>query len=231
MTRYRALSDREEDRSLANYASWDEEKLGSYFQKQGLGMYAPVLKKHRITGRLAPLLSDDDLKEIGVEVVGDRLMFRHHLKSLCRQARLSKRVEALWEGEEQIFFSAWDRHCWTLCGICPVDPSTYKVTTNHIKVRRVQPVRCGPVLLCCYGATYRSNNIDLSKVDDVDVLGIPAPCVQRMCCCARGKDLVEVESRFEKGGKIMLTLEEGRGEAVANLILYQVEESQKIERS
>ena len=112
-----------------------------------------------------------------------------------------------------------------------MDPSTFKVTTNHIKVRRVQPVRCGPVLLCCYGATYRSNNIDLSKVDDVDVLGIPAPCVQRMCCCARGKDLVEVESRFEKGGKIMLTLEEGRGEAVANLILYQVEESQKIERS
>ena len=43
--------------------------------------------------------------------------------------------------------------------------------------------------------------------------------------------MVEVESRFEKGGKIFLTLEEGHGEAVANLILNQVEESQKMERT
>lgn len=55
--------------------------------------------------------------------------------------------------------------------------------------------------------------------------------MQRMCCCARGIDKLEVESRFEKGGKVWLTLDEGQGEAVANLILNQVEESQKMERS
>ena len=71
----------------------------------------------------------------------------------------------------------------------------------------------------------------MSKVDDVDVIGVPAPCLQRICCLARGKDIVEVESRFEKGGKIRLTLEEGHGEVVSNLILNQVEESQKMERS
>jgi hypothetical protein len=77
-----------------------------------------------------------------------------------------------------------------------------------------------------------SNNIDLSKVDDVDVFHTPAPpCFHRSFCCARGKDMVEVESHFEKGGKIFLPLEEGHGEAVANLILNQVEESQKMERT
>jgi hypothetical protein len=98
-------------------------------------------------------------------------------------------------------------------------------------VKKVQPVRCGPFRLCCFGASYLSNNIDLSKVDDVDVIGVPAPCLQRTCCCSRGKDIVEVESRFEKGGKIFLTLEEGHGEGVATMILNQVEESQKMERS
>ena len=119
----------------------------------------------------------------------------------------------------------------TMGGFCPVDPSTYKLTSNHLKVKKVQPVRCGPVRLCCCGASYKSNNIDLSKVDDVDVIGVPAPCIQRSFCCSGGKDLVEVESRFEKGGKIFLTLEEGHGDVVANLILNQVEESQKMERN
>lgn len=75
------------------------------------------------------------------------------------------------------------------------------------------------------------NNIDLSKVDDVDVIGVPAPCIQRTCCCSHGKDIVEVESRFEKGGKIYLTLKEGDGDHVATMILNQVEESQKMERN
>lgn len=52
-----------------------------------------------------------------------------------------------------------------------------------------------------------------------------------MCCFARGIDAVEIESRFEKGGKITLMLDEGTGEVVSNLILNQVEESQKMERS
>lgn len=64
-----------------------------------------------------------------------------------------------------------------------------------------------------------------------DQTGIPAPCLERTCCCAAGIDKVEIESRFEKGGKVFLQLEEGQGEDVSNLILNQVEESQKMERS
>mmetsp|Transcript_2511 Transcript_2511/g.3351 ORF Transcript_2511/g.3351 Transcript_2511/m.3351 type:complete len:231 (-) Transcript_2511:273-965(-) len=225
---YQAMSDKEE---VSNFQDWDEDKLGSFFTSRGLGAYAPALQRHRITGRLAPSLTDDDLKEIGVNVVGDRLMAKHHLKELSRRARFMKRIEALWEGEERLYFSECDQTFSTCGGFCPADPSTYKLTTNHLKVKKVLPVRCGPFPLCCFGASYVSNNIDLSKVDDVDVMGIPAPCIHRTCCCASGKDIVEVESRFEKGGKIFLTLEEGGGEVVANLILNQVEESQKMERS
>jgi len=71
----------------------------------------------------------------------------------------------------------------------------------------------------------------LIQVDDVDVTGIPAPCIERVCCCASGIDKVEIESRFEKDGKVSLRLIEGEGENVAHLILNQVEESQKMERS
>ena len=196
-----------------------------------MGDYEELIKKHKLTGSLAPLLSDNDLKDMGITIVGDRLQFKTCLQELARRQRYGKRLAGIWEGEEQLFFSQCERACWTMGGLCPVDPSVYKLTASHLKVKKVQPVRCGPVTLWCFGASYTTNNIDLSKVDDVDVTGLPAPCIQRVCCCAWGKDMIEVESRFEKGGKIWLTVPEGHGEGVANLILNQVEESQKMERS
>lgn len=217
---------------LSDYCDWDSRQLGVYFRKRGLGAYFDALQKHKITGQLAPLLGDQDLKEMGVDIVGDRLMFKHHLKDLSRRERYNKRVQSLWEGTERVFFSECDRNCCTCNGCCPVDPSTYKLTQSHLKIKRVQPARCGPFRLFCLGPSYVSKNIDLSNIDDVEVMGVPAPCCHRTFCCSRGKDLIEVESRFDgRGtGKIFLVLEEGHGEPVANLILNQVEESQKMER-
>jgi len=229
---YRPMSDNKDEENLANFTQWDEKQLGLFFRRRGLGSYEQILLDHKITGHLAPLLQDQDLKDMGITIVGDRLLFQRSLKELARRERFHKRIESIWEGEERVFFSTCGQRFWTLFGFCPVDPSTYKLTTNHLKVKQVRPYRCGPVRMgyCC-GASYTSNNIDLSKVDDVDVTGVPAPCVARVCCCARGKELLEVESRFEKGGKVTMSLEKGQGEIVANLILNQVEESQKMERS
>jgi len=229
-TNFRSMKHGNEE-SISNFHQWNEEQVGLFFRKTGLGAYEETLKRHKITGQVAPLLTDSDLKEMGIDVVGDRLMFKHYLKDMSRKSRFNKRIESLWEGQERIFFSDYDEMVFTMCGMFPVDPSTYTLTRNHLKVKRVRPVRCGPVRLCCFGARYVSNNIDLSKVDDVDVMGIPAPCFQYTFCNARGKDLVEVESRFEKDGKIVLILEQGHGDTVAGMILNQVEESQKMERS
>ncbi|KAL7547977.1 hypothetical protein ACHAWF_011252 [Thalassiosira exigua] len=221
----------DDDNDIANFASWDSQRLGLFFRRKGLGAYEPVLAQHKITGRLAPLLTDDDLKDMGMDVVGDRLAFKLCLKELSRRERFHKRIQCLWSGTERLFHSECERAMFTCGGLCPVDPSTYRLTTNHLKVNRVQPIRCGPIPLCCFGTNRTTNNIDLSKVDDVDVTGVPAPCMQRVCCCAQGIDRVQIESRFEKGGKIVLTVNEGDGEGVANMIINQVEESQKMERT
>ncbi len=157
-------------KDLSDFATWDEQALGKFFRIRGLGAYEPLLIQHKITGRLAPLLTDEDLKEIGINIVGDRLLFKMCLKEMSRKHRFHKRIESLWEGEEKLFFSDCEKSCFTCGGFCPVDPGHYKLTTNHLKVKRMKPVRCGPIPLCCFGVTYTSNNIDLSKVDDVDVV-------------------------------------------------------------
>jgi hypothetical protein len=111
------------------------------------------------------------------------------------------------------------------------DPSTYKLTHNHLRIKKVTPARCGPIELCCC-KEYTINNVDLTKVDDVDVIGEPAPCVQRVCCCANGRDLIEMRTSTgdEKDGRVVLTIKGGEGERVSGLIMGQIEEAQVMER-
>ena len=68
--RYRAMPDGSGNHDLlSDYHNWDSHEIGLYFRKRGLGAYFEALQKHKITGQLAPLLCDSDLKEMGVDVV------------------------------------------------------------------------------------------------------------------------------------------------------------------
>ena len=118
-TSYRPMATNNvEEPDLADFASWDSHRLGLYFRRHGLGEYQEMIVKHKITGQLAPLLQDDDLKEMGITVVGDRLQFRRSLKELSRRERFHKRIQSLWDGEERLFFSTCEQNCWTLGGLC-----------------------------------------------------------------------------------------------------------------
>ena len=216
---------------IEDYEAWSTEKLVEYFSNNGLGDYEECLTVHKITGKLAPLLTDQDLKDMGITCVGDRLRFRAHLNALKRKARAETRRRAIWEGKERIYFSDCETLIMTCGGCCPDDPSTYKLTSSHLKVKVVEPARIGPLKLCCCHE-YSTNNIDLTHIADVDVVGIPSPCFQRIFCCAPGKDVVEIESKSESetGGKVTMTLKGTDGDEVAELIMNAVEEAQVMER-
>ena len=110
-----------------------------------------------------------------------------------------------------------------------LDPSTYKLTSNHLRVKTVDPLRCGPIQLCCC-YEYHINNLDLSKIQDVDVYGEPAPCLWRVLFCSGGRDHIQIQTPTEKKDQLTLIVEPGMGEKVADMILHQVEEAQIIER-
>lgn len=181
--------------------------------------------------------TDLDLKEMGIHCIGDRLRFRSHIDQLKLQARAVSRTKCVWEGQERLYFSGLSAACCTCCGLFPEDPSTYKLMSNHLKIKNVKPIRIGRLRLPCCNH-YSINNVDLTYVADVDVIGIPAPCLERVCCCAPGKDIVVVEIRT--GGEVVsqnstntyrLVLREDEGDRVAELILNSIEESQLMERS
>ena len=174
------------------------------------------------------MVSDADLKDIGIDIVGDRCRFRQLIKTLGRKARHAQRTKIIWEGKERIFFSRFEACVGTCCFIFPEDPSTYKLTNNHLKVKTVEPARIGPIRLCCCNS-YKVNNVDLSIVEDVDINGVPAPCIQQCFCCAAGKDIIEVDLAGDEP-TVFLTVREGWGDSISGAIMNQIEESQMIER-
>ena len=46
---------------------------------------------YKQTGSIAPQLNDSDLKDMGIEIVGDRCRFRHVIKAMGRKARQVQR--------------------------------------------------------------------------------------------------------------------------------------------
>lgn len=111
----------------------------------------------------------------------------------------------------------------------PKDPSTYRLNSSHLRIKTVKPARLGPIKLCCC-YQYSINNIDLSKVNDVDIIGEPAPCCQRTFCCAAGRDHVQIMTLSETDGEVSIVLPQGEGERISTMILHQIEEAQMIER-
>lgn len=210
------------------YEKWSSTELADYFELVGLGDYRELIIYHKITGRIAPLLNDNDLKDMGIEIVGDRCRFRNQIHSLSRKARTVERAKVIWEGEEKLFFGCCDGCIGTCCGIFPEDPSTYKLASNYLKVKLVEPMRCGPVGCPC-NKKYSINNIDLTHVDDVDVIGVPPPLCQQIFCCADGKDVIDVNTKTDET-KVLLVLKRGDGDVVGNMIMNQVEEAQMMER-
>lgn len=211
---------------LDGVESWDEHRLADFFEEAGLGTYRELIVRHRITGKIAPHLTDADLKDMRIDIVGDRCRFRQLLTSLKRKARADQRNRVMWSGREHLYFDKCEKFLNTCICLCPDDPSTYKLTNNHLKIRTVDPVRLGPMRLCCC-ASYKVNNIDLTQINDIDMDGVPAPFIQECCCCANGKEILEINTEEET---IKMILQPGEGDRVSNLIMTQVEECQMMER-
>jgi len=216
--------------TTAGYDTWNSTQLAKHFAKKGLADYQEVLAKHRIDGKIAPLLTDGDLKDMGINIVGDRCRFRCEIDALKRKERADLRTKVIWKGKEKLFYGCLDAGVGTCCGICPTDPSTYTLTASHLKVKQVEKKRVLCFECCCF-TTVKINNIDLSNVDDVDMVSTPAPFMIQLatcCMCVSGTDTLDVSTTNE--GNIALYLKEGSGISATELILNQVEEAQLMER-
>ena len=59
-----------------DFDKWDSQQLADFLSSAGLMAYRKMVLDHKITGKHAHLLTDEDLRDMGMIVVGDRLRFK-----------------------------------------------------------------------------------------------------------------------------------------------------------
>jgi hypothetical protein len=114
---YRISNENSDD--IENWSKWSPERLSGFLKKAGLGDYGEMFINHKISGRLAPCLTDADLKEMGVSIVGDRLRLKAVAAALGQKARYETRTKTWWEGTEQLYFSDVQKWICTCGGLFP----------------------------------------------------------------------------------------------------------------
>ena len=104
---------------VEQYENWNARQVAHYVEESGLKSYASMIITHKITGKVVSLLTDEDLKEMGMTVVGDRLRFKQLILKLGRKSRYTGRNKPLWRGEEQRYHSKVEKELNTCFGLLP----------------------------------------------------------------------------------------------------------------
>lgn len=217
----------------SHWSKWTSIELAKYLKTHG-GLddkYTELFINNNINGAIAPSLTDENLKEMGIKIVGDRIRIQQVLQQLKSSKQREEREQVIWTGKEMLFQSWFHGCCATCCGCCPQDPDLYTLRSNHLEIKTVQPCRLGPISCgCCCGASYHIDNVDLTEINDADVKGVPPGCCHQMCCCAATQEHVLITTNQSKEPKV-LKLPRDVGQDVARKIKNQVEIMQRMERS
>jgi hypothetical protein len=164
MQSFRNLSSRQKLHP-ENFERWSALELAEFLQSCGLGDYSEMVVQHGITGAVAPRLTEHDLKEMGISVIGDRKRFTAAIETVQKAARKVEREKTIWSAEQILWVSWWDGCQGTCCGCCPVDAAQYKLTGTHLQIKTPMIRRCGPIPCCC-GHEYTLDNLDLTYVTE-----------------------------------------------------------------
>eukprot|EP00543_Licmophora_paradoxa_P006327 CAMPEP_0202449310 /NCGR_PEP_ID=MMETSP1360-20130828/8049_1 /ASSEMBLY_ACC=CAM_ASM_000848 /TAXON_ID=515479 /ORGANISM="Licmophora paradoxa, Strain CCMP2313" /LENGTH=219 /DNA_ID=CAMNT_0049067189 /DNA_START=20 /DNA_END=679 /DNA_ORIENTATION=- len=213
--------------STQPFQEWDAHELAEYIRSKGLADYCETFESNNVSGAVAHRLTDSDLKDMGITKVGDRLLLMQALETVKKAQKQLDREKVIWEGTEVLYFSCYDQNCSTCCGCCPDDPSEYKLRSNQLEIKTVDPCRVGPIRCCCF-SSYQIDNVDLSGIQSADVEGVPPGCFHQICCGAP-QEHIHVLTSGE--GEKILKLKQDEGQEVARKIKNQVEAMQRMERS
>jgi len=214
-----------------DFQKWSPVQVAEYLgKKEGLDSYAQLFQQHKVDGSVVHTLTDGDLKEMGIEAIGDRKKVLSAIKGLREASAQLDREKILWEGTEERYWSCchWARS--TCCGCSTNDAEKYTLRYNFLEIYRPDYKKVGSIRCCC-GHSFLNLTVDLSNISNVELEGVPPPCMDQCCCCAKEHEHVIVNLSTPENGREILRLKKGDGAAMKRKLKNQVEIMQRMERS
>lgn len=215
--------------SELNYEKWDAMQVADYFASKGpYEEYRDMFIENELTGERVVLISQEDVPDLEIPYIGDRLGLLKTLRNLKTQARLQMRKLPV-DQAEQAFDGCWlNEKLFTFCGICPRDPDQYILKAGKLTIKEFEWTRiCGSWKCICLGGSWHNDNITLDKIKDVDTVVTKSGC---LCCrvdkakiliaVAAGADAENEEARVVQKS---LFVEGDIGQSFADKIMLQSE--------
>eukprot|EP00040_Diaphanoeca_grandis_P010507 m.53800 g.53800 ORF g.53800 m.53800 type:complete len:251 (-) comp21822_c1_seq1:164-916(-) len=161
-----------------------------FLQPLGLGYLKQTFVDHKVTGHVLLSLDKDDLLEMQVHAVGDRIYIDNSLHDLRRHARKLERERTLWEGETPsggiAYYKSLGEMCrYRLC-CCFMKRTAWRITAQGLRMRD-NPPSCN---VCCSPMT--NDFSDFRFLKDVDSKSDP------MCLCCKHQRSIILE--FDSSG-------------------------------
>lgn len=215
--------------ATARHLQWNSDKVGEWLAKMGLGQYARNFAEHRVTGDLLDLLTEGHMKELGVTLVGHRLLLVREIGALHRKGQARERERVIWRSAELLGRAgpagALREHL--CCEPCLRERDRYLLTASTLLIESAEPQQlCGRQLWCCpvRGRTKRS-------IDLTGVAGVAATNNSRWWHLGCEADDVQVDLSKELGLPPVppLRVANGTGNEIAESIRRAVEEVQAFE--
>jgi hypothetical protein len=123
------------DGDIDKMATWDVNQTTSWLQRMGLSIFCEQFQQHQISGEVLPLLTRDELREMGINFVGPRAHLLMHINKLKRQYNNAQRNKVIWEGQEALYETPCEACCDYTASCCmPDPPSKYTLTNSTLRI-------------------------------------------------------------------------------------------------
>lgn len=155
---------------------WDVQEVCEWLQTAGFGDLSPIFQKHQVSGIVLSKLNDPLLKEMGIDVIGKRLLLMVEVVKIQAIARTEYRNEVIWSAMEyregpcnNSLPFGWPFACESCVGL----PGQYSLTNSKLNISQYQKNCNMPGFGFC-GFSVIADNYDLSDITDVDVIASSA---------------------------------------------------------
>jgi len=210
-----------EDRpvSTAVHLRWDAHAVGEWLIQLGLGEHRDAFVRHKISGDLLECLEKEDLRELGVNLVGNRLLLMREVARLRNVSAGRERGRMIWEAEEVVHRDGvvgYLQH-YLLCHGWWRGRGRYTLTGSSLVIFSYSE-NTRPCLCCAEASAMRT--IELSSIAGVTAHSAIPTCVD----CGLTADTVHIDLNQELGLAPVppLAVQAGSGGQVAQLILDAV---------
>jgi len=191
----------------------------AWLHRMGLSIFSQQFQEHQISGEVLPLLTRDELREMGIGFIGPRAHLLMHINKLKRQYHNVQRNKLIWEGAEERYENPCECCCDHVASCCmPDPPSKYALTNSSLKIgEKVFPM--GKACRCISKGS-KINTVDLSMIKDVDATSA------QQCCF--GRDTIHIDAEGDANVHMFLPL--GSAPTIIKMVRDAIESSQVAQR-